>query len=225
MPMGLDGRVDAARTWTVVMPVKVLASAKSRLAGDGPDRGELAFAFLQDALAAATSATAVGEVVVATADPRVSAAARAAGATVVDDTGHRGINAAAAWAAQQRARAGAVAIMVSDLPCLSAPVLDLAVHLADAQRTSFLADASGTGTTMWFATAGNPVAPRFGHGSGDAHRAAGDVDLAARHPDHAPALLRARLDVDMDADLTHAMRLGVGPHTRMLLEGRALLSR
>ena len=44
---------NAAITWSVLMPVKVLARAKSRLAGlAGPRRGELALALACDTVTA-----------------------------------------------------------------------------------------------------------------------------------------------------------------------------
>jgi 2-phospho-L-lactate/phosphoenolpyruvate guanylyltransferase len=215
--MGLDGEMEAS-AWTVVLPVKALASAKSRLADGSTDAGELAFAFFRDALTAVLGASSVGEVLVATTDRRVSAAAVAAGATVVDDTGHVGINAAARWASQQRSGAGGTAVMVSDLPCITSSAVDAALALAGGHATSFLADLDGDGTTMWCAAPGHEVDSSFGVESRRAHAHAGAVDLVDHHPDAASALLPARCDVDTEAALARAEQLGLGPATRAVLD-------
>lgn len=62
--------------WTLVIPLKPLARAKSRLsdtAGDGLRPG-LALAFAQDTVAAALACPAVGDVAVVTDDALVEAA-------------------------------------------------------------------------------------------------------------------------------------------------------
>ena len=52
---------NALTTWSVVMPVKVLAQAKSRLAGlAGPRRGELALALACDTVTAVLACEAAG---------------------------------------------------------------------------------------------------------------------------------------------------------------------
>jgi len=213
--MGLDDRVTAALDWTVVMPVKSLAAAKSRLAHPSPHA--LSLAFLLDALDAVLATPDVAEVIVVTGDPEVTAAASEAGCRIVDDRGHPGINAAAAWGASH-ATDGGVAVMVSDLPCLTPAACATALRLAAQHATSFLPDADGQGTTMWFATPGHEVGTAFGVGSRAAHAGAGAVDLVVHHPGDAEALLPARRDVDTLADLTDARRVGVGPHCRALLD-------
>jgi 2-phospho-L-lactate guanylyltransferase len=202
--MGLDVPVPA---WTVVLPVKGLGEAKSRLAVDGSG---VARAFLVDVLAAAAGCSQVAEVVVATHDPAVGALARNAGARVFDDSGHPGINAAAAQAAS-RAR-GPVAVVVSDLPCLTSDDLSAVLVAAADHERAFVRDADGTGTTMLLAVDPNRLRPAFGPGSAAAHEATGAVDLAATH-----AWPRARRDVDTAEALADAVALGVGPATRSVL--------
>lgn len=213
--MGLDDRVTAALDWTVVMPVKSLAAAKSRLAHPSPHA--LSLAFLLDALDAVLATPGVAEVIVVTADPEVMAVASDAGCRIVDDHGHPGINAAAAWGAAHRGADRGVAVTVSDLPCLTPAACETALRLAAQHATSFLPDADGQGTTMWFGTPGHDVRTCFGVGSRAAHTGAGAVDLVVQHPGDADALLPARRDVDTLADLTDARRVGVGAHCRALL--------
>jgi 2-phospho-L-lactate guanylyltransferase len=228
--MGLDEPVtpssaephSTAGGWTVILPVKGLTTAKSRLAAGSLAPGELALAFLRDAMSAALATPRVATVVVATSDDRVRATAESAGAVVIDDAGHPGINAAAQWAAAQWAAMSArpasrIAVMVSDLPCLTPEALDEALGLAEQHPTSFVPDLDGTGTTLWCATAGNAVDPHFGPQSRSAHLAAGAVDLVSAHPSAGARLEPARCDVDTEAALAHARGLRPGPATQAVL--------
>lgn len=216
--MRLDDEVtpasgDTTKYWSVVFPVKVLSAAKSRLASGTPAPGELALAFFRDAIAAAVATPRVGRVVVATSDDRVRVSAEAVGAVVIDDDGHPGINSAARWGAAHCGDARGIAVLVSDLPCLTPLSLVTALAAAERHATSFLADLDGTGTTMWCATAPHAVDPHFGTDSRRAHLAAGAVDLVAENPGLLGELARARCDVDTDDALHRARSLGVGPAT------------
>lgn len=209
---------DARSDWVVVMPVKVLSAAKTRLDAAGGLLESLAFAFFQDTLTALLASSAVARVIVATADHRVAEWAAALGCTVVSDVGHPGINPAARWAALQALPTSPIAVMVSDLPSLTPAAVDAVLAAASVQSRSFLADAAGTGTTMWMAAPGQPVDPRFGLDSCAAHVAAGNVDLARADDLRLHAIAPARRDVDTDADLADARHIGLGAHTRDLLE-------
>ena len=205
--------------WSVVFPVKVLSAAKTRL-GDRCHRRRASWRWPSSAMRCwrpwpprgwswsswprATSC--------------VRATAEAAGALVVDDHDHPGINAAARWGARHSSDGRGVAVIVSDLPCLTPGSLETALAAAEPYGTSFLADLDGTGTTMWFATAPNPVDPRFGADSRAAHLAAGDADLVALNPGLLDRLLPARCDVDTDHALDRARALGVGSATLAALD-------
>jgi 2-phospho-L-lactate guanylyltransferase len=78
---------DSARfSWTVLLPVKVLARAKSRLAElAGERRRELALALAADTVAAAAACPAVARVVVITSDPVAGPLLAALGAVIVPD--------------------------------------------------------------------------------------------------------------------------------------------
>ncbi|MCA1825084.1 MAG: hypothetical protein LC640_12700, partial [Frankia sp.] len=71
---------SAARGWVVVMPVKELAVAKTRLTGAPGDRAELALAMAADVASAAVACPLVTAVVVVTNDPRAADRLRALGA-------------------------------------------------------------------------------------------------------------------------------------------------
>ena len=204
-------------TWTVVLPVKVLSAAKSRLAAVSPTASELAFAFCQDTLDAALASPLVAEVVVATSDERVGSLASARGCRVVSDADHPGINPAARQAATMRSGTGGLAIVVSDLPALTPTALTSVLATATGYPMSFLADADGTGTTMWFSSAGKDVEPHFGLASRAAHNEAGAVDLVAVHPAMSGSWSAARRDVDTDAALADAIAMGVGTCTTAAL--------
>ena len=62
------------KAWSVLMPVKVLAEGKSRLAGlAGPRRAELALAFASDTVTAVLGSDAVARVIVITDDQAAAA--------------------------------------------------------------------------------------------------------------------------------------------------------
>src|ERR1700741_1770209 len=78
---------DSARfSWTVLLPVKVLARAKSRLAAlAGDRRGELALALASDTVCAVLACEEVARVIVVTSDPVAGPLLAALGAGVVPD--------------------------------------------------------------------------------------------------------------------------------------------
>lgn len=215
--MRFDDRVSAGGVdaWTVIIPVKQLSAAKSRMGDAGfPAVDTLALAFFQDTATAALSCPLVDRVVVATSDTRVADWARAAGCHLVDDRDHPGINAAALAAIPSDA--SRVAVVVSDLPCATPDALSTALDLAEGRTTAFLADAAGTGTTVWTRVTYGPGRPRFGIQSRAAHRAESADDLVDAVADDAALSTRLepmRRDVDTPADLADALRLGVGRFT------------
>lgn len=217
----LDGHVSG-QAWTVVIPVKSLAHAKSRLGAASPPPSTLARAFLADVLASALACPTVREVIVATGDPDAAILSRACGARVVDDTGHDGINAAVTAAALQADRTTRIAVVVSDLPRLTASALEQVLAAGLGHPTSFVADRAGTGTTMWLAASASLMPPAFGEGSRQRHRSSGAVDLVETlGPEFSAQTMAARCDVDTQADLAAPDLPPLGRHTRALLEPTA----
>lgn len=209
----------SGRAWTVVIPVKSLARAKSRLGAASPPPSTLARAFLADVLASALACPTVLEVIVATGDPDAATLSRACGARVVDDTGHEGINAAVTAAACQADPATRIAVVVSDLPRLTTSALEQVLTAGMDHPTSFVTDRAGTGTTMWLAASPSLMPPAFGEGSRERHRSAGAVDLVEHlGPEFSAEVMSARCDVDTQADLTASDLPPLGRHTRALLE-------
>lgn len=203
--------------WTVIIPVKPLPQAKSRLASlpVAPDR--LARAFLVDVLSAVTLVPRVRRVVVASSDPEVASIAALAGAVFADDSGHRGINAAAGSARGYRASGTSVGVLVSDLPWLTPDSLDTALALGERHECSFVADADGTGTTLWMISPHGEADSHFGPDSRQRHRAAGCTDLVLESDADARLLAPLRRDVDTAEGLEPPAGLRLGASTALLL--------
>ncbi|MBO0808286.1 MAG: 2-phospho-L-lactate guanylyltransferase, partial [Actinobacteria bacterium] len=86
-------QAGAAPGWSLVIPVKVLARAKSRLAAlAGPHRAALALAMAADTVTAAVACQSAAGVIVVTDDLRAAAALADAGAVIVADQPGRGLN-------------------------------------------------------------------------------------------------------------------------------------
>lgn len=206
---------DLPQAWSLVIPVKVLTRAKSRLTGLGGDeRAELALAMAADTVTAALGAPAVAAVIVVTDDEAVRTELARLGAIVVTDQPAAGLNAALTFGAAysdarwpDRGRAG----LAGDLPALRPAELSTALTAAGTQPESFVPDAAGTGTTLYAAGPGVPFRPAFGPGSRDRHLACGAVELGL------PGLAGLRRDVDTPADLKLAAGLGLGPRTWAVL--------
>jgi 2-phospho-L-lactate guanylyltransferase len=216
--------------WAIIVPVKRLAVAKSRLLVAPELRAELALAMALDSVAAALACPVVTTVVAVNDDADVGARLRALGATVVRDEPDAGLNSAlehGAAAARVVAGGSAVAALSADLPALRpaelAVILDAAAPDADAGR-AVVADAAGTGTTLLTAGPGAALRPAFGGDSRAAHVASGARDLTA------VAGQSLRRDVDTVADLRAAHALGCGPattevlarHPELLADGRPM---
>jgi 2-phospho-L-lactate/phosphoenolpyruvate guanylyltransferase len=205
---------NALITWSVLMPVKVLAQAKSRLAAlAGSRRGELALALAQDTVSAALRCDQAARVLVITDDEVAAAALTALGALVVPDEPRDGLNAAlrhgAGYAAARWPGDGTVALS-ADLPALRPAELSRALQAAATRPNAFVADAAGEGTTMYAAVPGAAFQPAFGAASRSRHAARGATELDL---DGVPGL---RQDVDTPADLRAAVALGLGPRTAPL---------
>ena len=195
----------------LVVPVKTLDQAKSRLAaatGDPVTHAALALAFALDTITAARAAAGVRQVMAVTSDPAVAAELRALGVESVPEPEVTGLNAAVRHGtAVLRERDAGVAIgaLQADLPALRPVELAAAIARAGGRR-AFCPDRHGTGTTLLLGAPGDELAPRFGVGSAGAHTDSGAITLAGPWPS-------LRCDVDTAEDLRLAVRLGVGPRT------------
>lgn len=198
-----------SHTFALLMPVKTLTLAKSRLEVPRPDqRAPLMRAFALDAVAAASRSPAVAQVYVVTDEPGFEVD----GAVRLPDEGDGDLN-RALHAASLRVRlldpARGVAAMCADLPCLRPEDLSAALAAGTMPRW-FVADASGSGTTLLAAGPGTDLDPHFGVGSAHRHERSGASPVRAE-------VTSLRMDVDTEADLTKAKERGVGRHTAQAL--------
>jgi 2-phospho-L-lactate/phosphoenolpyruvate guanylyltransferase len=100
-----------------------------------------------------------------------------------------------------------MAALTADLPALSAGQLDAALTAAAAVTQAFVADAAGSGTTLYTARPGAVFRPLFGPRSRARHRQAGAVELDL------PGIEGLKRDVDTLADLREAEQIGLGART------------
>jgi 2-phospho-L-lactate/phosphoenolpyruvate guanylyltransferase len=205
---------DRWLTWSLVIPVKVLAQAKSRLERlAGPARPALALAVAADTVRAALACARVRQVIVVTDDTLAAAELGRLGALVVADEPGAGLNPALAHgfgAAISRDPRSGVGALSADLPALKTAELGRALRRAARWPQAIVSDASGTGTTLYTARPGAPFRPRFGPGSRLRHLDGGAHEIT--HDD----LSGLRRDVDTAADLVEAAALGLGPATAEL---------
>ncbi len=206
--------VDTPLTWSVVIPVKVLALAKSRLAQlDAADRTALALAMAADTVAAAVACPLVGAVVVVSDDPTVAEEVAPLGAVALADTPGAGLNRALIAGAEHataRWPGHGLAALLADLPALSAGELTVALSAAARVPNGFVADAAGSGTTLYTARPGSVFSPRFGPRSRALHHGGGATELSP------PGIAGLRQDVDTVSDLREAAAIRLGRRTRAL---------
>lgn len=218
---------SALFSWTVVMPVKVLAEAKSRLAPfAGERRPSLALAFASDTVSAVLACPDVARVLVVTSDTLAARTLTGLGAGVIPDSPDAGLNAALSFGAAEASRrwpGGGVAALTADLPALRPEELSRALRAAaglavdDTTATSFIPDAAGVGTTMYAVAPHGEFTPKFGGASRRRHAASGALELPL------DGIEGLRRDVDTPDDLRAAVTLGTGSRTAALAS--ELLSR
>lgn len=210
----------------LIVPVKSLTRAKSRLRGAADDglgdpaaHSRLTLALARDTVAAAVAAEQVARVLVISSDAQVAEALARDGAVVLPEGPERGLNPAlrrAARLVRHAGSAGPIGALQADLPALRPEELDAA--LADALMAfatgrahhAYCADTFGIGTTLLVCAARTELRPRFGERSAAAHAATGAAPLDGPWPG-------LRRDVDTVEDLRHAAAIGIGPATRAAL--------
>lgn len=208
--------------WSVVIPVKRLSWAKTRLRGalSGVPHEELVLALAADTVAAAVGCPRVAAVLVVTDEPEVRETATNLGAEPIADVPDAGLNPALSYGAEQAVRRRpdtAVAVLGADLPALRPAELAGALDAAQPYRRAYLSDAEGTGTVLLTAGRGVPLEPRFGSDSARAHAAGGAVELVGDWPS-------LRRDVDTAGDLAEAVALGLGPRTARVMAVQATVA-
>jgi 2-phospho-L-lactate guanylyltransferase len=205
----MDAR-HARPGWAVVVPVKRLALAKSRLPGPAASRAAVALALAQDTVDAAARCPLVAEVLVVTDDERAVAALHLR-ARVVPDLPRRGLSAAVEYGVALARRADSrrpVAVLTADLPGCSPEGLATVLTAAHGAARCMVADAAGTGTVLLTANGAVGLGAAFGERSRARHTAGGALDLTWR----APGSLRR--DIDTVEDLRALLRVPGAERTR-----------
>lgn len=198
--------------WHLIVPVKGQLSAKSRLHPPaGVARSDLAHAFALDTITAAVASMPPAHLIVVTSDEPTATFVRDQGGLVIADDGD-GLNSAIRQGIRYVERVlglGPTAILLGDIPTLRPQDLVNALSACAAHPRALVPDASGTGTVLLSALSPRDLHPRFGPDSAREHsRDCVRLDL------NLPAL---RTDVDDDQALRHAVAIGVGRHTAVVL--------
>ncbi|THG31771.1 2-phospho-L-lactate guanylyltransferase [Naasia lichenicola] len=207
------------RRWSVIVPVKGDAAAKSRLRVDDELRGALALSFATDTISAALAVPEVAEVIVV-GPASLETTVRGLGARRVDEpsgdgAGRSRLNSAIREGLRRvRDPRHATAVLLGDLPRLRPAELATALTAVRTPR-GLVPDASGAGTVLTTALAGVRHVPLFGDGSAARHRAVGYVPIPLLGPPSMHIGLRG--DVDTIADLGSTTDRVLGPATRAAL--------
>jgi 2-phospho-L-lactate/phosphoenolpyruvate guanylyltransferase len=188
-----------------VLPVKRFVQAKQRLGESVADRLRLALAeaMVADVLLALSQTTEVQRTIVVTREASILDAARAHGATVIEDAAEAGQSAAAALGIAVAIEQGfeRVLCVPGDCPALDPAELDAMLEAerdVPAPAVTIVPDRHGAGTNGLLLSPPDAIAPSFGPDSCERHRSlATEAGIVAR-------LARPRsllLDVDTGADL------------------------
>jgi 2-phospho-L-lactate/phosphoenolpyruvate guanylyltransferase len=211
-----------------ILPVKRFARAKQRLGASVADplRVELARAMVADVLLALAQTEAIERTIVVTREQSVATAAREQDAIVLDDEAEAGQSAAASLGVQ-RALADGIerALCVpGDCPALDPAELEALLGEAGARdrgerEVVIVPDRHGTGTNGLLLSPPGVIAPSFGPGSCERHRALALAAGVAARVARPQSLL---LDIDTGADLAALRERLSGlsaraPHTRAVL--------
>lgn len=203
--------MTAVTSWSVLVPLKPLDEAKSRLR-DLPAqlRQDLVAAMACDVRDAILACPEVLEVVIVTRDPRWRRLLDGARTHFVADSPTDRLNSSLRLgaAACRTARPGCgVAALTADLPALTPRELSLALGHLQAAPTFFVPDAHGDGTTLFAARPDAQFWPHYGVGSRARHVEAGAKEITQSE------LMGIRQDVDTVEDLVSARALGLGLRT------------
>ena len=210
--------------WAVV-PVKEFGAAKKRLAKylRPADRRALVVAMLSDVLEVLQEVDGLTEVLVVTRDSAAAAMSASLGATVLEETGSDGLNAALEQAIRhlQKKNAAGMIVVPADLPALRTSEVDsvLEGHRGSGAVTTIVADRHGQGTNCLACSPLGCCDPQFGVESFRAHRSFANSSGAEVRVLELPGF---QFDLDTVADLNFALELPIGPRTRRALSGFAL---
>lgn len=224
---------SAGDGWTIVVPVKSLDRAKSRL---GPalsptSRRALVVAMATDVITACRNAPRVDRVRVVGTDPEIAQIADHLGAEFVADPGGdpaRPVEAPdgpgvvaedplnTALARAMAGVRGPVGVIAADLPELDSRLLGSILDSASRHAHAIVADHRGHGTTMAFWTGPADRVSRFGPDSADRFRHVGGAAALAVDD---TTWGEATRDVDTPEDIADLAGRRVGRATERALQG------
>jgi 2-phospho-L-lactate guanylyltransferase len=210
-----------------ILPVKRFARAKQRLGASVADslRLQLAAAMVADVLLALAHTESIERTIVITSEQTVAVSAREQGAIVLDDVAESGQSAAAALGVRHALAEGIERVLCvpGDCPTLDpAELRELLRDHADAEREPgvvIVPDRHGAGTNGLLLSPPDAIAPSFGPGSCERHRALASAAGLACRVERVPSLL---LDIDTGADLD-VLRARLAAHPARATRTRAVL--
>lgn len=180
-----------------IIPVKSLASAKSRL-GLGPAaRAEVCAVMLEEVLSA-VMASSVSAAVVVTRDARAAAIADGAGAQAIDDPLESGVNDAVALADCAAGRHATSLVVPQDIPLVKARDIDEILRLAPGRGSLVVPSSRLDGTNALVRT---PPCAHATHYDEDSYRMHVAAARGAGMRATVALVRRVMLDVDTRADL------------------------
>jgi 2-phospho-L-lactate guanylyltransferase len=195
--------------WRILIPVKELPTAKSRIGLGADARRELVLAMLSDVCAAVRGAPGVEEILVCSSDRDVTHGFPRE--MRFPTSGRGGLNSdlnEVLVALSNGKSPRPTAVVVADLPCLSEKEFGALLRLALREETAFVSSLDG-GTTILAALDAERLSFRFGEHSAGFHRrcyhdASGQVGIGCR------------LDVDTLEALMFGQRVGLGSRTQQI---------
>jgi 2-phospho-L-lactate guanylyltransferase len=205
--------MNAMGVW-VIIPVKPLNRAKSRLSGvlSPEQRYQLAESMLRHVLGVVKTVPQVEGTLVISRDNKALSIAREYGARTVQESGTPELNRALMRATQVvgQWKGGAVLILPADLPLIAAEDVSGMIEMSghSAQSVVIATDHNENGTNAMFVRPPGLIDYTYGEGSYRRHKQMAQDVGAEVHVYHSERLL---LDIDVPADLQsyHAMVQGV----------------
>lgn len=210
--------------WDALLPIKPTHDVKSRLLPDDRQtRLQLVPAFVADTIAALIGSSCVARIAVVggrwplaseVANPIMWIPEPGSDSALGAPTSRLNVALLHAVRALRESARRPIIIVAADLPALRAASVSLILREAGsggACSTSFVRDASGTGTTMLLTPVDEAPDPHFGPNSASRHAQTGAVDISAL------ADVGARCDVDTVTDLRQALATGVGSHSALAI--------
>lgn len=202
----------------VVVPVKKLSEAKSRLSAilSPRERAKLLLAMLEDVLGAVASSVGAGSVVVISRDGFVKDFASSHGVVVLDERGcglNEAIEQATRWCAAEGARA--TLVLPADVPLISAADVSALCKILLSHDVVVVPSSDGEGTNALGTKPPGAIPPRFGPQSFSSHVAEAEARALK------VAIVRNErlaLDVDEPEDLAELLKKNVSCKTVELVK-------